>query len=341
MDIYSTGLSLVLGRVLTAWCEQLKPLSIKRYEEIGGFQALKRTAAMSHLDLLAELRAGGLRDRGSMAEPLYLNWQRFQRRHEPGVLVVDATQYDSRSQSSAFLIQNNPFGLVEALLIAARACKTDQCLLLLPPELQDLQAVVLNTLETVLSRDLSQSINLRIELVRDADPSIWTHGPTFGKGRTALVHHLETWYHLTLMLSLGASRYKTLGLEGQAGTCLLTVGGPLERPGLVEVPLGGDLWHAMESLSGGFKQDVKPLALALDDGMGGFLPPSAAGVPLAPEEMAAAWVTPTPMTLWLMEEGDCLVEYTRKTLYRYWLLSEDQEPSTRTLIAKAARMEGS
>ena len=103
MDVYSTGLSLVLGRVLTAWCEQLKSQSVERYMEFGGFQGLWRASDMALQDVVAELRASGLRDRRLEGEPVYLSWQRFQARHEPGMLVVDATHYDDRSRSGHFL----------------------------------------------------------------------------------------------------------------------------------------------------------------------------------------------------------------------------------------------
>src|SRR5271157_4573384 len=113
MNSVSTGLALVLGRVLTPWCEQIKPNTLDRYVEIGGFQGFNIIKGLSVLDVLAELRTSGLRDRGPTAEPVYSNWQRFLRRDDAGVLVVDATQYDEGSASAAFLLYHNPFALIE------------------------------------------------------------------------------------------------------------------------------------------------------------------------------------------------------------------------------------
>ncbi|MFH1057585.1 MAG: FAD-dependent oxidoreductase [Pseudomonadota bacterium] len=338
MEVYSSGLSVVLGRALSAWCEQLAPVSLERYQSIGGFQGLGRARRLTPLETLAEVRQSGLRDRGGLAEPVYLLWQRFQRRHEPGRLVVEATQADPRHQAGAYLLSHNPYGLIEALLIAAHASSTDRCQLRLPAELMEHQAGLYNAWEEIHNRGLSQGVELSLELVREAKPTIWSHPPENGGASPSLCLRLETWLHLALVFSLGAGRYRSLGAEDQAGTCLLTLGGPLARPGLVEAPLGGELWQAVETLGGGLTGQARPLALALDGGLGGFLPPPAAQIPLAPEELMNAGVSPTPATLWVLTEGECIVDQTRRALYRFWQLSEDQTRPARALLAKAARM---
>jgi|GEM_PF-321301 len=338
MEEYSAGLAVVLGRALSAWCEQMAPVTLERYRQVGGFQGLARARRMTPLEALAEVRASGLRDRGGLAEPVYLHWQRFQRRHEAGALVVDATQPDPRSRSEAYLLSHNPHGLIEGLLITAAACGVTRCLLVLPEALVDYQAAIFNAWEEIQARGLHQGLDLELELVRDALPSVWSDRPAAGLPQPALGLRLETWLHLTLVFSLGAARYRALGDEDQAGTCLITLDGPLLRPGLVEAPLGGDLWQVVETLGGGLAPGAKPLALCLDDGLGGFLIPPAAQIPLAPEELMDAGVSPTPSTLTIIEEGACLVDLTRRALQRYWRLSESEPRPARAMLARAARL---
>lgn len=338
MEPFSSGLSLVLGRALMAWCEQTQPITLNRYLEIGGFQGLRRISEMALPDILAELRASGLRDHGFSTEPLYLSWQRFQQRNEPGELVVDATHYDDRSEAGSFLLSRNPFGLIEGLLIGAHTCGVEHCKLLLPARLRDFEANILNALETSLHYEISNGMPFNIELIRDSAPAIRTQGAEALNGNSTLIHHLETWYHLPLMLSLGANRYHALGLEGQSGTCLLTVGGTVGKPGLVEAPMGGNLWHALETLAGGVVPGKHPIALSFDNGMGGFLPPDQADIPFAPEELTAARVSPSPKTVWLIDQNTCIVDMTRRALYRYWLLSAEHDVGSRNLIARATRM---
>ncbi len=338
MQDFSTGLSLALGRVLTAWAEQLDPPGLERYLEIGGFQGLAGAAKQPATEVISQLRTSGLRDRGPTAEPVYRSWQRFQRRHQPGLLVVNAVQLDPRGQAGAFLLDKNPYGLLEGLLVAVHACEVDKVLVLLPPEFQHCEAGLLNAWEMVHMVDLHLERPFDLELVRTVEPSIWEHGYQWEGEEPALVHHLETWYHVALVMSLGAKQYRSLGLEDHHGTYLLTMGGEVKHPGVVESPIGGDLWQTLETLAGGVPDEQDILALALDDGMGGFLSPSQARIPLAPEEMAAAGVSPAPGTIWALSREEDVVELTRQALYRYWLLSGEESSPERVMIARALRM---
>jgi len=327
----------MLGRLLTSWCQELDPASPERYAETGGFQGLARAASHPALQVIAELRASGLRNRGPAVDPVYLDWQRFSRRGEPGLLVADATQLDPRCQSGAMLLGRNPFGLLEGLLIAAQALDVEQAVVLLPNELAGFEAGLLNALET--TRHLADlKKNLKLEIRREASPSLWEQAPANGEGQRALTHNLETWYHVTLVMSLGAERYKALGQEGHIGTWLMTIGGAVAKPGLAEVPLGGTLWQVVESLAGGVAKKADPLAVSLDGGMGGFLSLEAARLPLAPEELAAAEVSACPATAWVVEKGACLVDMTRRALQRWWQLSGEESSPQRRLIARALRL---
>lgn len=338
MNFSMTGVGLVLGRLLVPWCDQIKPNTLERYIEIGGFQGYRRVKDMLPLEVLAELRTSGLRNDSPAAEPVYLDWQHFLRRQDEGLLVVDATQYDDRSQSSAFLLTHNPFALVEGVLIASAACRVNKCLVLLPPALQNHEAILLNSFESVLASEICKGQSLDLELMRDAKPSLFFHGPEAPFKGSVLMQRLETWYHFTLVFSLGALHYQTMAPEGQSGTCLLTVGGPVRNPGLVEVPLGGSLGNVLETLTGGFVPGFVPSAISLDNGFGGYLPFSAIQTRLSPEEMSSAYVTPTPATIWLLDKDVCVVEETRKALYGYWQLSGQETSPSRVLVARATRM---
>ncbi|MCF8064702.1 MAG: hypothetical protein K9K36_05630, partial [Desulfarculaceae bacterium] len=72
MRASATGLSLVLGRTLLAWCDQVGAGGLDRYVSLGGFQGLERAEAMTPVEVIAELRTAGLRDRPGDAEPVYL-----------------------------------------------------------------------------------------------------------------------------------------------------------------------------------------------------------------------------------------------------------------------------
>ena len=50
----ATGLSLVLGRTLLAWCDQVAQGGLDRYQALGGFQGLTRAGELSPVEVIAE-----------------------------------------------------------------------------------------------------------------------------------------------------------------------------------------------------------------------------------------------------------------------------------------------
>jgi NADPH-dependent glutamate synthase beta subunit-like oxidoreductase/ferredoxin len=180
---------------------------------------------------------------------------------------------------------------------------------------------------------------LALELISGCQPSILAHpAPPAEADGPVLMHDLETWYHITLVMSLGADWHSALGVGGHTGTRLLTLQGAVNQPGLVESPVGGDLWQVVTALGEGVSGGKEPLALALDGGMGGYLPPPAAQIPLAAEELQAAGVDPGLGSLEILTSGQCLVDLTRRVLYRYWVLAGGEPSEDRTLITRALRM---
>lgn len=73
-------------------------------------------------------------------------------------------------------------------------------------------------------------------------------GPALPPGRRVhgteqgvLVHNAETLAQLAVLVRLGPRRFADTGTRAEPGTTLLTVGGAVDRPGVVEVPLGTPL----------------------------------------------------------------------------------------------------
>ncbi|HEX8961973.1 MAG TPA: FAD-dependent oxidoreductase, partial [Rhodocyclaceae bacterium] len=285
---------------------------------------------------LSELRASGLREAGPSAEPLFLVWQRRRQRGCCAELAVDAVALDPRSRIGQTLLAGNPFGLVEGLMIGARAFGATLAVLRLPAELSDLEVGVLNAWDDIRARGLHQGLELDIQFRHGDRPSLRTDGNGHDEG-AALAQSLESWYQTALVFALGAAQYRLLQGEAQAGTQLLTLGGEVRRPGLVEVAAGAELWRIVEEQGGGVAEGPEPIALALDGGLGGFLPVDAR-IRFGPEDLLAAVVSPRPQSLWVIGRNLCIVDLTRDALYRHWKLAEGGDRAVRALLARAARL---
>ncbi|MBI5524634.1 MAG: SLBB domain-containing protein [Desulfarculus sp.] len=294
--------------VLLMRCAALPAPDLNSYLEGGGFVGAAACADLSPLEVITTLRQAALRGRGSDGQPVFLKWFAFSRGRGPGLLVVDARQHDPRGLTNQALMLGNPFGLLEALSIAALALEARRARVLLPPGSGEQRAFLLAALAQYLGyRPLEgQTPALELEFAEDAPPA------PAGQGR-ALWHCLETWHQITLVFALGVRRFLDQGMGGQGGTRLVTVGGAVDNPGLVEVPMGAHLWQVLEA-AGGLSQPARFQGLSLDGGLSGFLSLEAAATPLAPEELVSARVNPGFGTLWAWQEGVCLVREVGQAL---------------------------
>jgi NADH:ubiquinone oxidoreductase subunit F (NADH-binding) len=113
--------------------------------------------------------------------------------------------------------------------------------------------VTADTIRHALTERTEPSVDVRVHRVpggfvsgeaRAVDRSI-RGGPAVPPGRRehlapagVLLANVETFAQLAVLLRLGPSRYRDTGTQGEPGSTLLSVGGALARPGVVEVPLG-------------------------------------------------------------------------------------------------------
>lgn len=75
----------------------------------------------------------------------------------------------------------------------------------------------------------------------DGDPPVPPGRPRHLTQDGDLLSNAETFAQLAVVLSLGPTAYAATGSRSEPGTTLLTLGGALERPGVVEIPLGTPL----------------------------------------------------------------------------------------------------
>ncbi|MCB2225755.1 MAG: FAD-dependent oxidoreductase [Desulfarculaceae bacterium] len=295
------------------------------YLAAGGFELHQLDA----LDAVKQLRAAGLRRRTTPAEPVFHSWWAFAQQGGTGEMVVDARQRDTLSKAEDRLLGMDPYGLIEALYLAHLSSGASRALVLLDSSLSRHRPALLNAMAELKWRGLPAGsafeLEVRVGQLFNA-PSADT--------APRLICCVETWYQIKRILT-----HPDLASApgGEAGTRLITVGGAVARPGLVEVSLGNTLGTVL-TLAGGPDPKHPPRALALDSGAGGFLPPDMTDLPLEPEEMMAAGANPGFATLLAVGAERCLVELTRKAMIRLAQLGEHPSDASRTLTWHAVRL---
>jgi NADH:ubiquinone oxidoreductase subunit F (NADH-binding) len=84
-------------------------------------------------------------------------------------------------------------------------------------------------------------------------------------GRPTLLSNAETFAHVALVIRHGADWFRSVGTEDEPGTLLVTLGGAVERPGVVEVPFGTPVADLVAAAGG----VTEPVAAVLAGGYGG------------------------------------------------------------------------
>lgn len=131
-------------------------------------------------------------------------------------------------------------------------------------------------------------------------------GPALPPGRHqhlteqgVLVANAETFAQTAVLLRLGARRFAETGTTNEPGTALLTIGGAVDRPGVVEVPLGTPLGIVLQAAGA-----VDPHAIVAGGYHGSWLAPRA-DVLVSRAGLAAAGATLGAGVLYVVDGYTC------------------------------------
>jgi NADH:ubiquinone oxidoreductase subunit F (NADH-binding) len=129
-------------------------------------------------------------------------------------------------------------------------------------------------------------------------------------GRPTMIANVETLAHVALIARYGADWFRSAGTADSPGTALVTVGGAVSYPGVLEVALGTPLGTLLD-LAGGPTGPVQ--ALLVGGISGGWLPMRrATGVRLDHAELRAAGASLGVAAIMAMPVGACGVTETAR-----------------------------
>ncbi len=258
-------------RVLLNKVDEINPGDIGSYEKQGGFKALEKALGMSPEAVTEEVKASGLRGRGGAGFPCGAKWELAGK--SPGevkYLICNADEGEVGTFKDRYLLQHNPFSLLEGMAICAYAIGAEKSYIYLRAEyrylLKGLQKAIsqceekgtLNDLEIEIREgagayicgEESALIN-SIEGKRGESRFRPPFPPTNGLFESpTIVNNVETLVNIPHIIRNGAAWYAALGTENSKGTKLFCVSGDVARPGVYEMEFGADLRELVVNLAG-------------------------------------------------------------------------------------------
>jgi len=292
------------------------PMSLDDYRAHGGYAALRRAVSLGPEGVLREINESKLVGRGGAAFPTGRKWEAVARSPvRPHYLVCNADESEPGTFKDRVLMEEDPFGLVEAMTIAGYATGCEQGYLYIRGEYPLATARLLSAIGQARVRGLlgddvmGEGFRFDIELRRGAGAYICGEETALfnsieglrGEPRNkppfpvqaglfhkpTVVNNVETLANVLDGVLAGGPAFAGVGTAGSAGTKLFCVSGCSARPGLYEVPFGVTLRRLIE-LSGGVAGGRKLQAVLLGGAAGVFVTPDELDMPLTFEGTRAA-----------------------------------------------------
>jgi NADH:ubiquinone oxidoreductase subunit F (NADH-binding) len=281
--------------------------------------------------LITQIDHAGLRGRGGAGFPTERKMRAVASSRRRPVIVVNAAEGEPASLKDRTLTQSLPHLVLDGATLAAHALGADEVILAVcasaPASIDSLAAAIHERrargggspgiqLSTVPTHYLAGQESALVNHLNGAS-AIPTSTPpmVFQRGverRPTHVGNAETFAHIALIARHGPDWFRELGTRSQPGSTLLTLSGPVRRPGVYEIAYGARLGSVIDAAGG----VTRPVRAALIGGYGGSWVGAEQlhGLVLADEYLAAHGAFLGAGVLLLLSEDACPVaETTRLT----------------------------
>lgn len=250
------------------------------YRERGGYRALEKALReMKPEEVIEETVASNLQGRGGAGFYAGKKWQFLPPPDgKPRYLAVNADEGEPGTFKDRIIMELDPHMLIEGIVIAGYACRLTDCFIYIRGEYIEPWERTRDALkeaeragyigENILGTDYS----LRTRIVLGAGAYICGEETamlesTEGKkgwprlkppypavvglfDRPTVINNVETLSCLPYIVRNGGKKFAELGTPKNGGTKLFAVSGHIEKPGVIELPLGTPLRDLIEACGG-------------------------------------------------------------------------------------------
>lgn len=281
--------------------------SLKDYVARGGYEALKKVVrTMKPEEVIAEIKASGLRGRGGAGFPTGLKWS-FMPAKLPiqKYLVCNSDEGEPGTFKDRDILRYNPHIVIEGMAIAAYAMGVTRGYNYIHGEIWEVYERFEQALdearaagligENILSSGFSFELQAHhgygayicgeetalLESLegKKGQPRFKPPFPaSFGLyGKPTTINNTETFAAVPWIIRHGGPAYLEVGKPNNGGTKVFSISGDVERPGNYEIPLGTPFAKLLE-LAGGMR-DGKRLKAVI---------PGGSSMPVLPAEIMMA-----------------------------------------------------
>jgi NADH:ubiquinone oxidoreductase subunit F (NADH-binding)/NADH:ubiquinone oxidoreductase subunit E len=263
------------------------------------YKTLGKALYMSPEELLAELKASGLRGRGGAGFPISFKLESC--RNTAGdvkFIVCNADEGDPGAYSDRYILEERPHALLLGMIVAGYIAGANTGVVYIRGEYPEAIEITQKAIDDIRAKGfigdnilgsgfsyefkvikaqgayicgeetaLLSSIEGQRPEVRVRPPYPTQHG-LFNK--PTAVNNVETLACIPYIVDNGGAAFATIGKGRSTGTKLVSLDGFFNKPGIYEVDMGTPLSLVVNDLGGGFRSAVK--AMHIGGPLGGLVP---------------------------------------------------------------------
>ncbi len=284
-----------------AFIRELGRATLAGYQKTGGYEGLTRAVQeMTPVQVIDILHESKLTGRGGAGFPTGRKWQAVaEAPDDPKTIVCNADEGEPGCFKDRAIMDYDPHAVLEGMILAAYATGATQGFIYLRYEYPETLGIFEKAIaeveeanllgQNILGTDFHFQIHIRrgagayvcgeegallnsLEgkrpFPRNRPPYPVTHG---FENRPTAVNNVETLVSVPQIIRRGATWYQSLGLNGHAGTKVISLSGDIQNPGNYEVPFGLPMKTLLYDWAGGPLAGRSIQAVTMAGLSGGFL----------------------------------------------------------------------
>ena len=259
------------AQVVLKNCGVIDPSRITTYLDRDGFKALEKARRdMTPEAVISEVKTSGLCGRGGAGFPCGIKWEGA--RKTPGddkYVICNADEGEVGTFKDRYILERDPFTLIEAMAIAGYAIGAKQGYIYLRAEYHHLFDLLRNAINQVKQSGFLDNFDIDIREGAGAyicgeesalmDSIEGKRGearyrPPFPItaglwGKPTIINNVETLMNIPQIILNGANWFSQMGTERSKGTKVFSLSGDVPKPGVYELVLGSPLRELVEELA--------------------------------------------------------------------------------------------
>jgi NADH-quinone oxidoreductase subunit F len=328
-------------RIALRNCGMIDPEDLREYVARDGYAALTKVLeGMSPQEVLAEMKASGLRGRGGAGFPTGLKWEFTSRSPgEPKYVVCNADEGDPGAFMDRSIIEGDPHSLIEGMAIAGYAIGARQgyiyCRAEYPLAVKRLHVAIAAARgygllgESILGSGFSFELAVKegagafvcgeetallasIE-GRRGEPRPRPPFPAVAGlwGKPTNLNNVKSYAMAPQIILNGAEWFAGIGSPQSPGTAIFALTGKVRNTGLVEVPMGITLGEIIYDIGGGITGGRQFKAVQTGGPLGGCIPPQFLNVKVDFDSLREVGAVMGSGGMIVVDEDTCMVEFAK------------------------------